>query len=86
MVETTIDLDELENHSFIIKADFDEELRAIKVKMDRVRASFEAEHRRAADQLGMEMDQKTLHFEQHSLYGRCFRLTRKVRARTAAQF
>ena len=34
MVEATMDLDQVENHEFVIKADFDEGLTALKDKMD----------------------------------------------------
>ena len=34
MVEATMDLDQVENHEFVIKADFDEGLTALKDKLD----------------------------------------------------
>lgn len=79
MVEETIDLDELDRHQYVIKAEFDETLAAIKGKLEGVRDRLDNEHRRVATDLDMDMDGKVLHFEQHSLYGYCFRLTRKVR-------
>lgn len=79
MVETTIDLEELDRHNFIIKADFDPGLEAIKENLETVRDNLDSQHREVARDLDMDMDQKVLHFEQHTLYGYCFRLTRKVR-------
>lgn len=80
MVETTIDLDELDRHNYVIKPEFDEKLQEIKDSLEGVRDSLDEEHKTVARDLDMDMDQKVLHFEQHTLYGYCFRLTRKVRA------
>ena len=75
MVETTVDLDALENHEFIIKPEFDDSLRVIKKKLDRLRREMDDEYRRVADDLDQEMDKK-LFLENHRVYGWCFRLTR----------
>jgi DNA mismatch repair ATPase MutS len=69
----------VKSHSFIIKPDFDDDLKDIKARLDQCRDSLDAEHRAVAEDLGFEMDGKTLHWENHTLYGYCFRLTRKVR-------
>jgi hypothetical protein len=79
MVETTIDLAELDRHNFVIKAEFDDSLQAIKDELETVRDGLDEEHANVARDLDMELDQKVLHFEQHTLYGYCFRLTKKVR-------
>lgn len=79
MVETTIDLDELDRHNYVIKPEFDDQLQEIKDSLEGVRDSLDEEHKEVARDLDMDMDQKVLHFEQHTLYGYCFRLTRKVR-------
>lgn len=81
MVEETIDLDELDRHQYVIKPEFDETLGEIKAQLEAVRDSLDEEHGNVARDLDMDTDNKTLHFEQHSLYGYCFRLTRKVRSR-----
>jgi DNA mismatch repair protein MSH2 len=78
MVETTVDLDELENHQFIIKPDFDDDLRELKNALDQNREQLNEEHLRVAQDLGMGTDSKVLHFENHQVYGYVFRLTRKV--------
>ncbi|EFP76252.2 DNA mismatch repair protein MSH2 [Puccinia graminis f. sp. tritici CRL 75-36-700-3] len=77
MVETTVDLDELENHQFIIKPDFDDDLRELKNALDQNREQLDEEHLRVAQDLGMGTDSKVLHFENHQVYGYVFRLTRK---------
>ncbi|ORY74755.1 DNA mismatch repair protein MSH2 [Leucosporidium creatinivorum] len=77
MVEETIDLDELDRHNFVIKPEFDETLGQLKERLEGVRDQLDDEHRTVAGDLDMETDNKVLHFEQHSLYGYCFRLTRK---------
>ncbi|BGP27056.1 DNA mismatch repair protein MSH2 [Rhodotorula toruloides] len=77
MVETTIDLSELDRHNFVIKPDFDNSLAVIREKLETVRDGLNEEHEEVARDLGMDTDGKVLHFEQTSLYGYCFRLTRK---------
>jgi DNA mismatch repair protein MSH2 len=75
MVETTVDLDALENHEFIIKPEFDESLRVIRKKLDKLRHDMSVEHRRVGGDLDQEMDKK-LFLENHRVHGWCFRLTR----------
>jgi len=77
MVQTTVDLDELENHQFIIKPDFDDDLRELKNALLQNREQLDEEHERVAEDLGMGTDSKILHFENHQVYGYVFRLTRK---------
>ncbi|KAL4772115.1 muts domain V-domain-containing protein [Aspergillus nidulans var. acristatus] len=75
MVETTVDLDALENHEFIIKPEFDDSLRVIRKKLDQLRHDMYLEHKAVARDLDQEMDKK-LFLENHRVYGWCFRLTR----------
>ena len=75
MVETTVDLDALENHEFIIKPEFDDGLRIIRKKLDKLRHDMDVEHRRVARDLDQEIDKK-LFLENHRVHGWCFRLTR----------
>lgn len=77
MVETTIDLEELDRHNYVIKPEFDEGLVELKTRLEAVRDGLDGEHRTVARNLDMETDNKILHFEQNPLYGYCFRLTRK---------
>lgn len=75
MVETTVDLDALDHHEFIIKSEFDEHLRTLSIKLDKVKEDMVDEHRKAAKDLNQEMDKK-LFLENHKTHGYCFRLTR----------
>ncbi|KAI9065630.1 DNA mismatch repair protein [Trametes sanguinea] len=75
MVQQTLDLDELENHSFVIKPDYDDRLRTLADKLAEVRDGLDAEHRRVGKALGLELDKK-LHLENSPQYGYCFRVTK----------
>jgi DNA mismatch repair protein MSH2 len=75
MVETTVDLDALENHEFIIKPEFDDSLRIIRKKLDKVRSDMDLEYRTVARDLDQERDKK-LFLENSNRHGWCFRLTR----------
>ena len=75
MVETTVDIDALNNHEFIIKSEFDEGLRMIKRRLDKVRHEIEGEHRRVGSDLDQELDKKLM-LENHRVHGWCLRLTR----------
>ncbi|KAL9624982.1 MAG: hypothetical protein Q9160_000711 [Pyrenula sp. 1 TL-2023] len=75
MVETTVDLDALDRHEFIIKPEFDDSLCIIRKKLDKSHEDMATEHRRASKDLNQEMDKK-LFLENHRVHGYCFRLTR----------
>jgi DNA mismatch repair protein MSH2 len=75
MVETTVDLDALDNHEFIIKPEFDEGLRTIRKRLDKLKRDMESEHMRVGDDLNQDTEKK-LFLENHKVHGWCFRLTR----------
>lgn len=75
MVETTVDLDALDNHEFIIKPEFDDGLRIIRKKLDKLRSDMNREFHNAASDLGQEQDKK-IFLENHKVHGWCMRLTR----------
>jgi len=75
MVETTVDLEAMDNHEYIIKPEFDDNLRTIRKRLDKARHQIEQEHRLASDDLNQEMDKK-LFLENHKVHGWCLRLTR----------
>jgi DNA mismatch repair protein MSH2 len=77
-VETTIDLDALDNHEYIIKHEFDENLKVIKRKLDNTRSQMHSEHRSVGRDLQLDTEKK-LFLENHRVHGWCFRLTRTVR-------
>jgi DNA mismatch repair protein MSH2 len=58
MVETTLDLEELDRHNYVIKPDYDARLQAIANTLMEVRDGLDSEHREAADDLGLELDKK----------------------------
>ena len=75
MVETTVDLDALDHHEFIIKPEFDESLRTIRKRLDKLKNDMEAEHWRVGKDLSQDTEKK-LFLENHRVHGWCFRLTR----------
>lgn len=75
MVETTVDLEALDNHEFIIKSEFDDGLRIIRKKLDTLTYNLQKEHQRAGDDLGQDTEKK-LFLENHRVHGWCLRLTR----------
>jgi DNA mismatch repair protein MSH2 len=77
MVESTIDLEALDRHEYIIKPEFDEGLQVIKKKLDNVRKRINGEHRRVGNDLDQEVDKKLM-LENNKTHGWCFRLTRGV--------
>jgi DNA mismatch repair protein MSH2 len=75
MVETTVDLEALDNHEFIIKSEFDESLGNIRKRLDKLRKDMDYEHRNVGNDLGLDTEKK-LFLENHRVHGWCFRLTR----------
>ncbi|KAG0221543.1 MutS-like protein [Mortierella sp. GBA43] len=75
LVVTTIDLDAVDRHEYLIKADFDQNLKVLRKEMEDVKSTMEKEHQRVADELNMEVDKK-LKMEDHQVHGWSFRLSR----------
>ncbi|KAM0326938.1 hypothetical protein ACHAQA_006058 [Verticillium albo-atrum] len=75
MVETTVDLDALDRHEYVIKPEFDDSLRIIRKKLDRAKKDIDQEFNKAASDLGQEKDKK-IFLENHKVHGYCMRLTR----------
>lgn len=75
MVESTVDLDALDNHEYIIKPEFDDTLRIIRKKIDSIRYGIEREHEKVGEDLGLDTEKKLL-LENHKVNGWCLRLTR----------
>ena len=76
LVEQTIDLDELSSHNFVIKPDYDEQLKELSEKLIEIRDRLDEEHRETGRELDLELDKK-LHMENSQQYGYCFRLTKR---------
>jgi DNA mismatch repair protein MSH2 len=77
MVEDTLDLDELENHNFVVKPEYDAYLEELARKLKEVRDELDEEHRRVASELDLDLDKK-LHLENSPQYGYCFRISKNV--------
>ncbi|KZT61654.1 DNA mismatch repair protein [Calocera cornea HHB12733] len=75
MVEHTLDLEELDNHNYVIKPDFDDELKRISEDLRNVRDRLDAEHHRVGNELDLDLDKK-LHLESNTVYGYCLRLSK----------
>ena len=75
MVETTVDLDALDRHEFIIKPEFDDSLRTIRKRLDKLKYDMDVEHTKVGKDLGQDTEKK-LFLENHKVHGWCFRLTR----------
>lgn len=77
LVETTIDLDALQAHKFIIKPEFDDSLKTTNEKIVELEEKVNQMHLDAADDLGLEVEKK-LKLEKHQVYNWVFRVTRNV--------
>jgi DNA mismatch repair protein MSH2 len=75
MVETTVDLDALENHEFVIKSEFDDALQTLRKRLNKCKNEIEAEHRRVGNDLDLDTDKKLM-LENHKTHGWCMRVTR----------
>lgn len=75
LVETTVDLEALNRHEFLIRHDFDNNLAAIRAKLDSTTRDIDEEHRRLSVVLNLDAEKK-LKVECHSTFGYCLRLTR----------
>ncbi|KAL7422721.1 MSH2 protein [Cryptotrichosporon argae] len=75
LVEDTIDLDELANHNFVLRASYDNQLENIKAKLIATRDELDEEHRRVGQDLGLDIDKK-LHLENHQVYKYSLRITK----------
>jgi len=76
LVETTVDLDQVENHEYLIKASFDEGLQECREKMDEILEQIPVELNKAARDLGLEAG-KSIKLENNNQFGYFFRITKK---------
>ncbi|NP_001154964.1 mutS homolog 2 [Nasonia vitripennis] len=76
MAEQTIDLDAADKGDFLVKPEFDDELKELKSVMDSNEAKMKSLLSRAADDLGMEAG-KSIKLETTPQYGYHFRITLK---------
>lgn len=77
MVETTIDLEELKSHNYMIKPEFNDELQILAGKISDFLDGMDKEHRSVGQDLDLELDKK-LHLENNATYGYCLRVSKLV--------
>ncbi|KAK4686325.1 DNA mismatch repair protein MSH2, partial [Tremellales sp. Uapishka_1] len=75
MVESTIDLDELSHHNYVLLPTLDNELQVARDELERVRNGLDDEHERVGAELGIDIEKK-LHLENHQVYKYSFRITK----------
>ncbi|KAI9643632.1 MSH2 protein [Ciborinia camelliae] len=75
MVETTVDLEAMDNHEYIIKPEFDQNLQMIRRKLDKLKYEMDQEFHVVAKDLGQEIEKK-IFLENNKIHGWCMRLTR----------
>ncbi|KAL4232768.1 MutS-like protein [Mactra antiquata] len=76
MVETTVDLDQVEKHEFVIKADFDDKLTELKNTIDDLEENIKGQLNKVARDLSLEPN-KSLKLESSNQLGYFFRVTLK---------
>lgn len=76
MIETTIDLDQIKNHMFLINSEYKPELKNLKDQLDEVEHEIES----LLDKVARDLDlgNKLIRLEQNDQHGYYFRVSRKV--------
>ena len=76
LVEATIDLEETDNHEYLIREDYSQSLTEIKVEMEEVLEQIPALNKKAAHLLGLDLN-KGIKLESDNRHGYFWRITRQ---------
>lgn len=89
MVETSVDLDQLENGEYMIASSYDAALSSLRVQQESVEREISNLHKQTANDLDLPVD-KALKLDKGSQFGHVFRITKKeepkVRKKLTTQF
>ncbi|XP_057952327.1 DNA mismatch repair protein MSH2 isoform X2 [Malania oleifera] len=89
LVETAVDLDQLENGECMISSGYDPKLSALKSEQDSLERKIHSLHKQTADDLDLPID-KALKLDKGTQFGHVFRITKKeepkIRKKLTTQF
>jgi DNA mismatch repair protein MSH2 len=89
MVETAIDLDQIDNGDYMVSPSYETELASLKNQLEEIEEHITKLHKQTANDLDLPID-KALKLEKGTQYGHVFRITKKeeqkVRKKLSGQY